>query len=807
MPSSQFPILETLEDRLVFSGLTDGSPVLKKISFIDADGDQVTVQVSGKVPKGAGFQISGAENGSNIEEINLVGLGPKSDLSITVKPVRAADSDRTTSNAIFTPGYTMVGKITADSQTDNLNRSVEGALTMRHLRLSAAVVSAIDISETDILGSVSLNTGRTAFVDRINTAAVQIPGVDVSYNPSAGLVDLYDVTAKSIRGIQVDGVVAALANRASGLPSDNTPTNDLLGAITVTGDLGGITARHGVMSGDVNVGGNLGLSAFGKFTGTLSVLGDATVRLPANADAVLAVVGHLHLGWQPPQPPAAVLGEGGGPAFSNANVFAGGGISGLRASLVDPILVPSAYNGTLTNTSTSADAGKAVAGILVTGSNPAMFQVVSSNSIGDLRALSFGTDMKVDAGTGGIGAITSSAGGIGGTYSSAGNIGAISATGGAITGEFEATGNVGQITVKTPNTDGLTGTVKAGGLITGIDVTISTLAGKEAINSTNISAGTTIGPIKVSTLSASAIAVGGEIKAASGITSIEITAATTAAALGSTAKINADSDGNGTGDLPIITVINNGTGPAVNGAEIKGATVGAVTFNARNGNSNATTGVTVEARNAITTVQALGNLTGDTKFTTTADTSTIGPITGTGTGNQVVKASTGSFGTIGAVTFNQLVAQSVVTYEIAANVSSIGNISARGSADSSVVLTGALTGLNSLAAIRADGTADLRNLKSGVNSLGAINVGTLVLPSNLASVSNLGSLNAVQVNTTGAVTFGASFGTAGAITIANSSTGGTGQRVTFGFLNYSQNPLIAGTSLFVGQTRGSFTRP
>lgn len=794
--SAQFLVLETLEDRLVLSGLSDGTPVLKQLTYFDADGDKVTIKVTGKTSPSAGFQVSGAENGADLEEINLVGLGPKNNLVVTVTPTRLAPSDLTTANALFSPGYTNIGTITADSQSDNLNRPLDGATALRNLRLNAAVVSHIDLPEVDIFGSLSLNTGRTAFVDRINTAAVELSGVGTSYNPSAGLIDLHDVTAKSLGGIQVSGVVAALANNTSGLPGES-PTNDLNGAITITGNLGGITARQSVLNGDVTVGGNLGLSSFGNLAGTVDVAGNLTAQLPANGTGgLLAAGGHLNLGWQP---------GASGTGLSGVDIFAGAGISGLRASTTDPILVPSAYDGILTNTSTSSDTGTGIANVRIIGGEAA-FKIVSSNSVGDLRALKFGTGMNVEAGTGGIGSIAAGAGQLDGTYRSAGNIGALSATGGAIGGNFESVGNIGQITVSTPNTDGITGQFTAGGSIAGVQVTIATLGGGEAIAAgARIEAGTSLGPVVINSLAKDRVAVAGSLLAGSGITSVNITAASTAAAISGT--VSADHDGNGSGNLPVMTATNNGTGAAAAGATVKGATIGAVTFNARNADSNATSGVTVEANNNISSIQATGNLTGVTRFVTTASGSSIGTITGTGSGSQAIQVATGSSGSVGAVTFASLGSDSSLDYNVGANVVSLGAITARGSSSSSVVLTGALTDLNSLAGVRADGSADLSNLQSGIFSLGAINVGTLVLPSNLSNVSSLSSLSASQVNTIAPVTFGSRFGNnAGPISIGNPFTGGSGSQVTFAFGGYAQTPLINGSFLGSGATIGNFTR-
>lgn len=805
IPQNLSPVLESLEDRLVLSGLTDGMPVLKQLTFFDADGDKVTIKVTGQVAKGAGFQVSSAENGFDIDAINLVGLGSKNNLVINVAPVKLAVADRVTSNMIFTPGYTTIGSITAESGTDQLDRPVEGATALRHLKLNAAVVGSIELPEVDIFGALSLNTGRTAFVDRINTAAVQVPGQDISYNPSAGLIDLYDVTANSLGRILVNGVVAAAVNNPSGLPGDS-PTNDLNGAITVFGNFGGITALRGALNGDVAVGGNLGMISVGQFNGTVNVAGDASVRLPAGFDGVLAAGGHLHLGWQP--------GAVGGLGVSNAQVFAGAGISGLGASLVDPVIVPGAYTGKLTNTSLSTDTGTAVADIRVAGGG-ADFHVVSSNSIASLRALSFGTGMQVAAGIGGIGSITSTAGGLAGTFTSAGNIGAISATGGAIDATFEATGNIGAVKVSTPDTDGLRGSLKSGGSIASIEVTVATLNGGTAINS-NIDAGTTLGPVKVNSVAASSAAVLGSIRAADGITSIDISAATVSTALAAT--VNADSDSNGLGSLPLLTVTNTGRGgTAVSGANVSAASIGEITLAARDKASTAADHLaTFTARNRIDSVFVSGNLgtaSGATKFITTANSSSIGALEGTGTGDQRVQVSTGEFGTVGTLDFLDLTRTSNVDYLLGKDVLSAGAITVRGAFDGNFVLgrvpaePGPLS-VRTFSDIVVDGRANLSVLPSGVSAFGTLEAATLVLPSDLSNVTNLGSLNVGTVQTTAPVTLGSIFGSrSGPVVIGSSLTSGTSSPVTLAFSQFTTIPVISFTQLFSGQTIGSFTRP
>jgi hypothetical protein len=586
--------MEALEPRMLLSGITAGGKVYKSYNFIDADGDKVSIKLTGKVAKGAGFQVDALGNGFDVNEINLVGDLSKANLVVSVKPVKLAPSDRTTANQLFSSGYTSVGSITADSQATS-NGTATGATAIRNIGLNAAVVGDISLVNTDITGAISLGLGKTQFVDRINTASPTTGGAASSYVPSSGYIDLYDITANSIGKIVING---AGTNDTDGVfPPGYSPSNDFLGSITVTNDLGGITGVRSNLNSDVIVGGDMGLINVGGFNGTLDVGGDLAIRLPYNATGTITAGGHVHLGWG--------SDPTGGGAVSNASITAGAGISGLKTTgttaLTDTIFVPAAYAGTLTNTSTASTAGSGVANISITGGAATGFTIVSGNSVGSITGTEF-TGMSVTSGVGGIGNLTATAGDIGGNFNSAGNIGAIKSTGGTIGGTFTAVGNITSIAATAETGTAVGGTYTAGGSIGPINANITTAAGGSAINAT-ITAGTTIGnitAISVSTTGSNVVA--GSITATDGIGAIDITAANSGSALAATinaSKNNINPAGSTTildGGITSIEINSSGTGQGITSSTIDASFIGSIEVNMTNTSAgNAINGTTFTA--------------------------------------------------------------------------------------------------------------------------------------------------------------------------------------------------------------------
>lgn len=562
--SSEF---EALENRILLSGITDGTKVLRNITFTDADGDRVNIKVVGG-PRNSGFQVPGLGNGFDVDEINLVGLTTASNLVITVTPVRlSATSVNTTGGSLWSPGYTNIGSIVADDQTNNTGKAVVGANGLRNLALNAAIVGDIDIPDVNIQGSLTLGVGKTAFLDRINTASAATDGANAKgYNPVAGLIDLNDVTAASIGRITVNGIVSSPVDPNGVLTPPLTDTNDLNGTIIVGGDLGGITAVRSILNSNITVGDDLGPINVGIYKANLAIGGDVTINLPAGSGGTIVAGGHVNLGFQSSTTGAAVT----------TNVTAGAGISGIAPALDDAIIVPSSFNNTLINTSTAATKGSGIADIIVSG-GAGNFTVQSANSVGDLTATSFAGGMNVTAGNGGIGDLTATAGGLGGTYTSGGTVGNVSVTGGALSGNITAAGNVGNIAINTAATAGLTGAIiSTAGNIGNVLANITGPTGGAALSG-GLQADGTIGTITLTSLSQAANTVTGLVAAGDGIGAILVTAATSGDAVNG-ATFNANTDNDNTGAIPSITVTNSGTGgDGIVGAAFAGTSIGNIT--------------------------------------------------------------------------------------------------------------------------------------------------------------------------------------------------------------------------------------
>ena len=755
---------EALEARILLSGLTDGTRVLKNFSFTDADGDRVSIKVTGQLARGAGFQVTDLGNGYDVDEINLVGLTSKNSLAITVTPTRLSNSAQTnTGGFLWSPGYTNIGSIVSDAQTTNTGAATAVSAGLRNLGISAAVVADINLPATDIVGSIVLATGKTGWVDRINTVSAANNGANAEgYNPVAGLIDLGDVTAQSIGRITVNGIISSPTNNGFG-----TDTNDIDGTITVSGNLGGIIGLRSILNGDVNVGGNLGKIQVAQFNGNINVGGNLTIVLPSGSSGTVIAGGHVNLGF----------GAGGG---NWSNVTAGAGISGIQASLTDTINVPSAYTNTLSNLSTANTAGSGIANIQVTGSDAAAFALVSGNSIGNISAGELGSKVSVTAGAGGIGNVATTAGELAGTYISGGNIGNLSANSATngITGTFNATGDIGNILATSLNGDAISGTFTAGNSIG--TITAGSTVGGDAINGATFTAnlgniggivanatGTFSGNDAISSAIFTAAGNIGSINATSSagdaLANVTVTAdsdqsnvgnigaitATTASTFGGVAIINGTYTGVTIGNITAKATSLTGPSDAINGAIFIGVTntetaVGSGKFN------NFGTINTITVSNASTNAAADG-IVGATFVAGSAG--SIGNISATTAGGDAIGNSdflaNGTTGSdtifdsiIGTVTVSKAGAVGIIGSDFAAQAG-IGAISVTS------VGTG-ITGATFSGNFNSDGTGDIGAITvvtSGVNANG------------IAGASNFTAANIGNVQ----VTLGATAGTGDAI--------------------------------------------
>ena len=210
--------MEALESRILLSGIGTGLNK-RNVTFFDADGDKVQVNIQAAPgAKNVSFNIDlgGATNNADAANITINGNGS---LGIVVTPVGSftrplipgisAKTVVTGGVPTFvsgvmptwnlTPGYTNVGSITAAA----------GVTTVGSIGLSAAVVADINLGAANA-GNINLNTGRVAAIDNLmansgatidaNTGAITPTS---KWAPGLGNIDMFDVTAGSIGGINI----------------------------------------------------------------------------------------------------------------------------------------------------------------------------------------------------------------------------------------------------------------------------------------------------------------------------------------------------------------------------------------------------------------------------------------------------------------------------------------------------------------------------------------------------------------------------------------------------------------------------
>ncbi|WP_422927592.1 beta strand repeat-containing protein [Singulisphaera sp. PoT] len=498
------PGIDALERRELLAAPGDIVPgqVYQDVAFYDANGDIVEVKLNGPTSGNRGFTLRLAGDATriaDIQQLNLVGLTAENGISITVTPIELTISGGVDSK-MFSSGYTSIAKITADP----------GVTAIGGLQLSAAVVDDVALPGIDV-GSITLDTGSVAYVDAANTVtadsiSISAPTILITnpitgeaeifdesptgpqggYMPALGLIDLWDVEAKSIGAIVVNGAIG----QNSGDPFDATnTTNDLRGVIDVEGQIGSIVAPHGAMRSAIRAGG-IGSVRLGQIDGEISTDDSSlpmTMYLPKQFTGFIHAAGHLNLGF------TDASGE-----LDTGNIQAGGGISGTDPSTTDPVLVPDKFAAPVTNTSTTVG----IAGVEVNGA--AMARWYSASSIGDVKAQSFAAGSLFEA-AGNIGNVeqlmttksgTPAGGGqatalpvdLEGMFKAGGNIGNVKSASG-IKAELIAGGNIGNITGVS---GGLNSTVvQAGGNIGDINVFQKTAA------TTEILAGGSLGNIHV----------------------------------------------------------------------------------------------------------------------------------------------------------------------------------------------------------------------------------------------------------------------------------------------------------------------
>jgi len=309
------PEFEALESRILLSGIGTGLNK-KSVTFLDADGDKVTVTALGK---GAKFNIDlgGSKNNADIANIEIAAAGTS--VGVVVSPVGSFTAPVQTKQFInpnwnlgnlggagnlsldnlnqtnqkiqtqyynLTPGWTNIGSITA----------ADGITEVGSIGLTAAVVPVIDLPGVAV-GNINLSTGMVTKVDAFmatNGSYLQNYG---GWTPGIQNINIYDINAGSIAGINISGIDP---NNYAGPAAFNG--NDYLGTITTdAGGIGRLSGTHSQFNGQLSLGGTdafLGNIVLGRgwaAGSSITATGDLTFTAN-NFNGVIDVGGHLNLG-------------------------------------------------------------------------------------------------------------------------------------------------------------------------------------------------------------------------------------------------------------------------------------------------------------------------------------------------------------------------------------------------------------------------------------------------------------------------------------------------------------------------------
>lgn len=431
--------MDSLENRRLLAitpGTVYGST---PATWTDADGDTVTVSLTGTVAAGAGFtvELAGiATDNADATRLSLVGLTAENGIQVVVTPNALSTQPGTGFATMYSPGYTNVAFLDAKE-----------TVAVGGIQLSAAVVHSISLAGIDV-GSITLDAGQAPLIDRINTQNNQQAADSTMYNPVTGLIDLGGIQAKSIDSVVINGAISAPTKN----PYDTSVTNDFRSVINVSGRIGSVVGLRSSLSGAIradSIGSVRVANIAGEIT-TRSSEADLAINLPAAFKGFINSAGHLHLGFP--------LSDG---SLITGQITAGGGISGSdKDALLDTIFLPDTFVGSLTNTSTTAGiAGIAIDGVGAIG-------IVSAAGIGEISADGFDSTFVAYA---------------------AGSIDAIDAGSGNFAGRLQAGIDIGLVTV--PTGDVLLAYVAAGRDVAGLNVP------NGGVQGASIVAGRDVGPI------------------------------------------------------------------------------------------------------------------------------------------------------------------------------------------------------------------------------------------------------------------------------------------------------------------------
>ena len=604
---------EALEARILLSGIGTGLN-RKNATFFDADGDKVTVTSLGK---GAKFNIDlgGSTNNADIANIQIGAAGTS--IGVVVTPVGSFTAPVQTKAFInpnwnlgdlggngglsldnlnqvnqkvqtqyynLTPGYTNIGSITAAA----------GITTVGSIGLTAAVVPVIDLPGVAV-GNINLSTGMVSKVDSfMATNGSYLQGYG-GWTPGLANINLYDIDAGSIAGINISGIDP---NNYNGPANFNG--NDFLGTITTNaGGIGRLSGSNSQFAGQISLGGtdaflgNVSLGRGWAAGSTISATGDLTFTAK-NFDGVVDVAGHLNLGVQ---------------GIISGDFFAGEGISGLRAGDLDSVIIGGgAFTGSL------VAKGGDIAGVTVAGTGSLGASLIESSAkIGTIWSNSSIDNALIIAGTD-LAGITLRGATLGATAQVfvGGTLGSVDIAGGDLDAALAAT-DVSNVLVRGGN---ITGTLLASNGIGDVTIVDGQLTGSIIAQG---AAG--IGEIDITNLQkAPAIGTGALIYSAANIDGIS------AVTTGDTAIGKASIQALGTiGSFDVIAYGAGGTGGAIDGLTLILPSIG-----------------------DISATSILGTAIANATFVSTSG--NVGNISGTGLTGGIIDTSIISAGNVGVVT-------------------------------------------------------------------------------------------------------------------------------------------------------------
>jgi len=463
-------VLDRLEDRRMLAIVP--AQIVSNATYIDADGDTVSIAVTGPVGGGAGFSVElagRATDNADATRINLSGLTKDNGVQIVVTPTKLTTQPGGNFSTLYSPGYTNVAFISNDVDPA-APAPVIPMTSLGGIQLSAAIVNSISLGGIAV-GNITLDAGQAPLVDRINTQNNQQAADTKFYQPVTGLIDLGGITAASIDSLVINGAISA----PTGNPYDTSVTNDFRSVVNVSGAIGSVIGLRSCLAGAIRAT-SIGSVRVAAISGEITTRGadPLAINLPSSFKGFINAGGHLDLGFP--------LSDG---ALITGQITAAGGISGSdRSSLTDTLYLPGGFAGSLTNTSLA----KGIAGIAIDGEG--MLTVTSASSVGPISANGFTGDFLVEAGT---------------------SIGSIEASQGGMEGHLEAGTDIGDIKV----VRNLIGTLLAGGNIG----RITTVAG--SIESPAIQAGGSIGRIRAAAgILGTSIVAGGDLGTLNPITGV-----------------------------------------------------------------------------------------------------------------------------------------------------------------------------------------------------------------------------------------------------------------------------------------------